>query len=120
MNCKYCGGEFDAKEVERVYGLGLVERGFCSARCYTRDHVNEHATGQVAHEFARRLCDVLTVEQMLEVIDRNKAEPNQSVCHSHDFCDANVLMENAIHAVAPDLENKNQIWNAAVQDVTSI
>lgn len=36
IECKNCGDEFDPKEVARVYGEGLVERGFCTSRCYTR------------------------------------------------------------------------------------
>ncbi len=74
----------------------------------------EHMVGMVAHEFSRRLCNALTVEQTLEVIDRNKVETNASVCHSHDFCDANVLMENAMRAVsAENLEDYEQIWHRA-------
>lgn len=51
----------------------------------------------IARAFSRQLHATLTKEQMDEVNARNTAnwEP-QRVCHSHDFCDANQCMIDAL------------------------
>ena len=41
-----------------------------------------------------------------EAVDRNRAEPNPSICHTHDFCDANQIMLDAfeeVHGREPDV-----------------
>lgn len=49
----------------------------------------------LARDFALELEATLTPEEMGEVIRRNLAETDPNVCHSHDFCDANMVL----HAV---------------------
>lgn len=54
-----------------------------------------------------------------QIIDRNKADgPESNVCHTHDFCDANMLMLEAWQEMfgdAPDLDNDDHLaaWNDA-------
>jgi hypothetical protein len=53
-------------------------------------------TDTLAAEFARILRDWLTPAELADVVDRNKNESNiDGVCHTHDFCDANIAMMEA-------------------------
>jgi aminoglycoside phosphotransferase len=56
---------------------------------------------QLAKAFAEELNKTLTAEQMEEVNRLNAAEENDGICHSHDFCDANVIMLNAWQLIDP-------------------
>ena len=47
---------------------------------------------QVAAKFSEILRGWLTPEQMEQVVERNRAEKSPGVCHSHDFCDANMFL----------------------------
>lgn len=53
-------------------------------------------TPLVAADFALALESEIGVDDLRMVVDRNSAEPSLHVCHSHDFCDANMLMAAAI------------------------
>ena len=46
----------------------------------------------LALEFSQRLRNYLTEEQMVDVVRRNLAETSPGICHSHDFCDANMFL----------------------------
>lgn len=50
----------------------------------------------LATEFTAILRDWLTREELVEIDSLNRAEPNGSVCHSHDFCDPNQAMLDAL------------------------
>lgn len=50
---------------------------------------------KLAREFCKVLREWLTPEEMLEVAERNRVEDRPGVCHSHDFCDANMAMLEA-------------------------
>ena len=54
----------------------------------------------IAADFSRRIRAYLTPEQMSAVIARNQCEPNPSICHSHDDCDANAFMQEAFEQVS--------------------
>lgn len=49
----------------------------------------------IATKFCENLRRRLSADEMAEVIRRNKAKPSNRICHSHDFCDANVYMGDA-------------------------
>ena len=54
-------------------------------------------TEKLAEEFARIIREWLTAEEMIEVNRLNDAEPeNSGICHSHDFCDANMALVEAL------------------------
>lgn len=53
----------------------------------------------IAIEFCKRLRAALTPRQLALVRARNRRERSQNVCHSHDFCDANVYMAEAFEHV---------------------
>lgn len=54
------------------------------------------AVALLAWEFSESLKDYLTYNQLRETVTRNATEPAESgVCHSHDYCDANMNMLEA-------------------------
>lgn len=55
---------------------------------------------QLAQAFSARLRHQLGAD-LAEVISRNKREVLPSVCHSHDFVDANVTMLEALESLLP-------------------
>ena len=72
----------------------------------------------VADRFAEILRGWLTANQWKEMQRRNAAETKQDICHSHDFCDANVAMDQALRdlgvVIADALtDEQTQLWNAA-------
>ncbi len=81
------------------------------------------AKERLAREFTRILRKWLTPDQMKQVIARNKAETDSSVCHSHDFCDANEAMAMAFERLGLETPNDgsgeysfrqwNQAWDLA-------
>jgi hypothetical protein len=79
---------------------------------------------KLSKAFSRVLRDWLTVEQMVAVVQRNRAQDNPNVCHSHDFCDANMAMDEAFtKVVGRECEGEDpetgeepedfELWNAA-------
>lgn len=72
----------------------------------------------LACAFGEELRKELSAQQIAEVIKRNEAEPDKGVCHSHDFCDANVVMAQAFAqfgCAEPDVGDDAvvAVWNAA-------
>jgi hypothetical protein len=52
----------------------------------------------IARAFAANLAEELTADQMAQVVERNKTV-DPGVCASHDFCDANMVMDPAFTQV---------------------
>jgi hypothetical protein len=79
----------------------------------------ETAEIALAHAFARRLREELTGSEIMEVVALNAAESTPDVCHSHDFCDSNMTMLEALAGLlqvdpdAVDLEEHIELMNAA-------
>lgn len=73
----------------------------------------------LAQIFGEKLQEALDDEQLRAAIARNNAEgPHSEVCHSHDFCDANMVMDAAWREMfGQELDPTNQaecdIWNDA-------
>ena len=67
---------------------------------------------QLASEFSKALSTQLTPAQMREVIARNAQEMDPHICHSHDFCDANVVMHEVFlaHDMDPAEEGGAEKW----------
>ena len=57
----------------------------------------------LAKEFSRRLAEHLGPAKLAAVVQRNRAESDRRLCHSHDFCDANEIMLEAGEAVGVDV-----------------
>jgi hypothetical protein len=79
-------------------------------------HIKPHI---LALEFVARLREALTPAQWREMRLRNRDETHPSVCHSHDFLDANDILNAALtHLngdIEPDIEDEEtqKLWNAA-------
>lgn len=70
---------------------------------------------KVAREFSRRLTADLGADAMRTVVERNRAESCAHVCHSHDVCDPNETMADAIVAIcgADALTVDSDVWSTA-------
>ena len=73
---------------------------------------------RLADEFAETLHGCLTAWEWLEMCRRNAAETSRNICHSHDFCDANIIMhvcwlELGLPELDGDSETHTDFWNAA-------
>lgn len=68
----------------------------------------------LALEFSAALRTLLTLEQMQSVILRNDSETQPNICHSHDFCDANVVMHEVFlaHGMDPADEGGVDQWGS--------
>lgn len=77
----------------------------------------------LALEFSQGLHAYLSPEQIGEVVERNRTETVPGICHSHDFCDANmflydVFMKYGMNPAAEGGMDKwgelwDQAWNLA-------
>lgn len=84
--------------------------------------------------FAEYIRDYINPDDMEEVVERNREEgPGSGICHTHDFCDANVPMDEAFSKVMgfsvvdgdapseePDWVMRTQIWNEAWDYATTL
>ena len=71
----------------------------------------------LAQCFSAQLGEALTVHQLQQVNRLNEEDgPHSPVCHSHDFCDANMFMlaawEEMLGSGTPDLNDdaNNELW----------
>lgn len=60
---------------------------------------------ELSKEFSKVLHKWLTPSQMALCLKRNRAEPSDAICHSHDFCDANMAMDQAGKTLGLDLSS---------------
>jgi len=72
---------------------------------------HEAAVKILAKEFSRLLVKQLGKAKVQKVNRLNLEETDSGVCHSHDFCDANMVMAAAIRRSG--LMDKPQLWNDA-------
>lgn len=78
-------------------------------------------TETVATEFSKVLRTWLTPAEMSEVVRRNSEQKDPNICHSHDFCDANMAMDEALRNLRVDMDaegalqddNLIDLWNAS-------
>ena len=54
----------------------------------------------LAIEFCDELRATLTPEKMQDVVSLNAMEADPNVCHSHDFCDANMVLNDVFCGMA--------------------
>lgn len=84
----------------------------------TFDPATAPSAQQLADRFAVVLRSWLTAEEWAKVRVRNASETDPHVCHSHDFCDANMAMDEAwgsfmnAHIDADD-EAQAKLWSDA-------
>jgi len=76
----------------------------------------------VAEHFAALIRQCLTESEVERIRELNEAERDMSVCHTHDFCDANMVMDHALESLGVSVWNGTDgdmyddavdLWNAA-------
>jgi hypothetical protein len=110
MRCKKCdgtGGDHMSDE---------GGKGYCSA-CRGTGEVQGRDSGKsevaaVAKQFCRLLLKKIGPKGVSESVRLNRAEESPSVCHTHDFCDANMVMDAAMRACKADADDTD-LWNSA-------
>lgn len=73
---------------------------------------------KIAINFSKVLRRWLTPQELAEVVKRNAAQTDTGICHSHDFCGANMAMleafeENGLPVPEDPNEDHFKLWNAA-------
>jgi len=77
---------------------------------------------QVAEAFIKQLREDITAEEFTELVTKQKEDPIEGVCYSHDYCDANMTMDAALAslgvvALPDDEDGMSQevcdLWNAS-------
>lgn len=53
-------------------------------------------TEKIANDFIDVLNEWLTDEELRDIVQKNRAEENDNICHTHDYCDANIAMIEAM------------------------
>ncbi|MBI3230487.1 MAG: hypothetical protein HYZ45_10005 [Burkholderiales bacterium] len=81
--------------------------------------VNSHT---LALEFSRALRSLLSSEEMQAVVLLNASEADSRICHSHDFCDANVVMHDIFlaHGMDPAEQGGAERWGPLWDDAWSL
>lgn len=91
--------------------------------CGSEEEINRLAEAFTKHVRAFFWDDSIedTNDDFMLVLERNAAEPDPAICHTHDFCDANMLMAAAWQECFPHeafcLQNTfhTELWSAAWQ-----
>ena len=73
----------------------------------------------LALEFSQGLHAYLSPAQMGEIVERNENETDPNICHSHDFCDANMFLHEVFMTYGMDvadaggMEKYGHLWDQA-------
>lgn len=74
---------------------------------------------QLAKEFSDGLKRILSSTEIAEVVRRNRVETSPNICHSHDFCDANMVLHEVFMNHRMDIadeggrERWGSIWDTS-------
>lgn len=79
---------------------------------------DKDAAEVLAVEFSKTIREWLPLPELALTIARNHEEQDKRICHSHDFCDANMAMDSAWREVFgdppdPSGEGWQDVWNRA-------
>jgi len=117
-----------ADEVRDESGLSETEKDYLDTFIHRWDAAVGNQTSKdrtiirIAKSFSHLLLEEIGRGNLLTVIKKNFAEISPLVCHSHDFCDANMIMDQAFNADGIDPLGADDgcmtdeivaIWNAA-------
>lgn len=111
------GRAFTAREIVNALTPMLQSDPSAEREEFARE---QNARDQIVEELARKFCELmcaaLTPAQLVRVKFANHAETNPSVCHTHDYCDANEVMAEACDLCdvgADDTEIQQAAWDLA-------
>ena len=84
----------------------------------TQNEHESHIVRDLARHFSAGLLQAIGAEKMHEVNELNANEKHADVCHSHDFIDANEVMDDAFREVLgreirQQVDADCQLWNEA-------
>lgn len=68
---------------------------------------------QLAEKFTELLRATLTESEFAEMADANANESDPAVCHTHDYCDANQIMLDALAALGIEYNDESTLWSDA-------
>ena len=97
-----------------LYSLGW---GYATQIVREPQALPDNAAEQIAHRFVIVLMNWLDPAEWDEMRKLNAVQADPKICHSHDYCDANMAMAEAFESVVgrvPSGEDAdNSLWNAA-------
>lgn len=117
MDCMDCGAQWD--EVLTFTAITNLKSG-----SKTPPFLTDATVERLARTFSGILAHDFTKEQMLEMIAKNKTN-DPDCCASHDYCDANMTMDDAFRIVmgrsavpnlldeSPEADADLNLWNHA-------
>lgn len=78
----------------------------------------EPTAAELAAAFCKQLRADLSPAELAVVVERNAAETDPNICHSHDFCDPNQSMIDALATFGMEFEPElcapiNEAWTLA-------
>ena len=88
------------------------------AKLFKTDNARSTAN-RLCSEFCKKLSIEIGDTNLHEVVNRNRLESDKKICHSHDFCDANMVMEDAFKSLFgkdsgdDDIHLINAAWDEA-------
>ena len=68
---------------------------------------------QLAEKFTELLRATLTPSEFAEMANANANETDAGICHTHDYCDANQVMLDAMSALGIGYTDENTLWSDA-------
>jgi hypothetical protein len=80
---------------------------------------------KLAKEFCVVIREWMKPDEMQKVIALNRSEENPEICHTHDFYDANMAMDEAgerlgLHLCPDEDENGNVVGVGHTEDATNL
>lgn len=113
----------DAYSVSRDYGNASCDVARFEPVCGSQAEIDRLAAAFTEHVRAFFWDDSVgdTNDDFMLVLERNAEESDPSICHTHDFCDANILMSKAWkdcfphEPFVPQNTFHCQLWSAAWQ-----
>ena len=67
----------------------------------------------LAEKFVELLRAALTPSEFAEMADANANETNPDICHSHDYCDANQIMLDALQSLGIEYDADSALHSDA-------
>jgi len=73
----------------------------------------------LAKEFSQSLKSALSSEEMNDLVKKNQSEKIPGICHSHDYCDANMVLHKVFMKHGMDIadeggrERWGEMWDSA-------
>jgi len=106
---KLCKHETPMGKVGQVHPCqrwATTKSGFCKHHMTTED-IRSELELQIAKEFSKELISEIGMDNIKEVIDQNTDPENDGFCASHNYCDPNPIMLDALKKVLADHGDEN-------------